>query len=115
MKINKISEIEEKVVDMPGAKDVTMKILVATNDGSKNIVMRYFRIKAGGSIPVHTHNYEHIIKIAKGKGLVGDEFGKEYEVNEGNALYVEPNKKHHYKNPFDQNFEFICIIPNQDK
>lgn len=115
MKINNNSEIFAPEVQMEGASNVRMKILIGPDDGSGNIIMRHFFVAPGGNTPFHNHNYEHVIKIERGKGLAVDEKGVEHEVTEGQSLYVRPGDLHQFKNPFGETFEFLCIIPNPAK
>jgi len=115
MKINNNEEVLAAEVKMDGAKDVKMKILVGLNDGSDNIIMRHFTIAPGGHTPFHQHNYEHLVKIERNKGVAVDETGNEYEVKKGQSLFVKANDMHQFRNPFSEDFEFICIIPNPDK
>jgi len=115
MKINKNSLVPAFKMDMEGAKDVSMKILIGPKDGSNNIVMRYFKIAPNGHTPLHKHNFEHIIKVEKGNGIAIDEKGKEYTVKEGQSIFVESNKEHQFKNTSKEPFEFTCAILNQDK
>lgn len=100
---------------MNGAKDVKMKILIGPQDASENIIMRYFILSPGGNTPLHSHNYEHVIKVENNRGVAVDKDGKEYEVKKGQSIFVKPNEQHQFKNPFSEDFEFICIIPNPDK
>lgn len=115
MKINNNEEIVAGKVDVEGAKDVRMKILIGPGDRSDNIIMRHFTVAPGGNTPFHQHNYEHVIKVESNRGIAVDENGVEHEVRKGQSLYVAPNDKHQFRNPFSENFEFICIIPNPDK
>jgi len=115
MKINNNEEIAAGEVSMEGAKDVKMKMLIGLNDGSENIFMRHFIVSPGGNTPYHQHNYEHVIKVEKNRGIAVDENGKEHEVRAGQSLYVSPDKMHQFRNPFSEDFEFICIIPNPGK
>ncbi len=112
MKINNNDEIFAADVDMEGAKDVKMKILIGTGDESENIIMRHFFIAPGGNTPYHQHNYEHVIKVEKNKGIAVDEKGGEHEIKAGQSLFIRPNDLHQFKNPYNEVFEFICIIPN---
>ena len=114
MKINNNSEIPADEVQMEGAHNVRMKILIGKKDGSDNIFMRHFFVAPGGNTPYHQHNYEHVVKIVCGRGIAVDEAGKEHEVGEGQSLFVRPNDMHQFRNPFDSDFEFLCIIPNPD-
>jgi quercetin dioxygenase-like cupin family protein len=115
MKINVNEEILAGEVNMEGAKDVRMKILVGPRDGSENIILRHFIIAPGGNTPYHKHNYEHLVKIEKNKGIAVDKDGKEFEVKAGHSLYVVPNEMHQFRNPFNEDFEFLCIIPNPER
>jgi len=112
MKINNNEEIVAGVVEMEGAKDVRMKMLIGPGDASENIFMRHFFVSPGGNTPYHKHNYEHVIKIENNRGVVVDENGVEHELKKGQSLYVKPNEMHQFRNPFNEDFEFICIIPN---
>ncbi len=114
MKINENENIQSVDVQMDGAKDVKMQILIGTGDESDNIIMRKFKIAPGGHTPRHTHNYEHVVKIESNRGIIIDENGVEHKLAKGQSVYVKPNELHQFKNPFDEAFEFICIIPNQD-
>jgi len=100
---------------MDGAKDVKMKILIGKKDRSDNIIMRHFTIAPGGNTPRHTHNYEHVIKIESNRGIIIDKDGVEHELSKGQSVFVKPNELHQFKNPYDENFEIICIILNQEK
>lgn len=115
MKINNNEELFASEVQMEGAKDVKMKILIGLNEGSENIILRHFFIAHGGNTPFHQHNYEHVVKIERNKGIVVDENGNEFEIKKGQSLFVKANEKHQFKNPFKEDFEFLCIIPNQAK
>lgn len=115
MKINANSEIIASEVQMEGAKNVRMKILIGPDDGSGNIIMRHFFIAPGGNTPYHQHNYEHVIKVERGRGIAVDEKGDEHEVSEGQSLFVRPGDLHQFRNPNKDDFEFLCIIPNPEK
>lgn len=115
MKINNNAEIAAPEVQMEGADKVKMKILIGPEDGSGNIIMRHFFVAPGGNTPFHNHNYEHVIKIERGRGIAVDEKGVEHEVAEGQSLFVKPNDLHQFRNPYYDTFEFLCIIPNPAK
>jgi quercetin dioxygenase-like cupin family protein len=115
MKINDNEKIFAAEVKMEGAENVKMKILIGPDDGSENIIMRHFIIAPGGNTPFHHHNYEHVVKVEKNKGITVDENGEEYEIQKGQSIFVKPNEKHQFRNPFSDDFEFTCIIPNPDK
>jgi len=114
VKIKRNAEVAEVPVQMEGASGVTMRILIGPEDGSNKIIMRYFKVLPGGHTPRHSHNYEHLVKIERGRGLVIDEQGEQHEVRTGQSIFVEPNREHQFRNPFPEPFEFICIIPNPE-
>ncbi|MCP4706044.1 MAG: cupin domain-containing protein, partial [candidate division Zixibacteria bacterium] len=39
--------------------------------------------------------------------------GVKHEVSEKDYAFVPPNTEHQFSNPFDKDFEFICIVPNR--
>jgi quercetin dioxygenase-like cupin family protein len=115
MKINNNEEIVAGKVEMNGAKDVRMKMLIGPDDGSGNIFMRHFFVAPGGNTPYHQHDYEHVMKVERNRGIAVDDNGDEHEVSEGMSLFVRPGEKHQFRNPFNETFEFLCIIPNPAK
>ncbi len=115
MKINSCHEIPEQPVEMEGAKGVLMRIWIGPRDGSDNMIMRRFKILPGGNTPHHSHNFEHVVKVEAGKGIVIDEKGNALDLAEGQAALVPANSMHQFKNPHDEPFEFLCIIPNPEK
>jgi len=108
--ITHVDKVEKKPVDFKGAKDAYIQWLVDPSAGAKNFAMRMFTIKPGGEIPKHSHWYEHEIFVLKGKGVIGAG-DKEYEVSEGNVIYVPPNIPHWYRNTGSEDWVFICVIP----
>lgn len=112
MIINENDKVPETPVDLEGAENVTKKILIGEEEGSKDIIMRYFKIMPGGHSPFHRHNYEHLVKIERGRGIFIDNDKNEHIVMTGHSLFVAPNEMHQFRNPFSEPFEFICIIPN---
>lgn len=115
MKINRDAQLKEIDVRLDGVKNLKKRVLIGPEDGSNNIIMRCFTIMPQGHTPRHKHNYEHVIKVQKGKGIAVDEKGREHEVLPGQSIFVMPNQEHQFKNPFPEPFELICIIPNVEE
>lgn len=106
-------------VPVTSLEDETMQrvyrqILIGPEDGSLRIVMRLFRVEPDGFTPHHSHDFEHVVKVEKGKGIVVDPQGRENVIHEGDCIFIPANEKHQFRNPFPQPFEFLCIIVNQD-
>lgn len=115
MLIKNNSEVREDYVEEEGVKDVLRRILIGPEDGSDNIIMRYFKILPKGNTPFHRHDHEHVVKVEKGQGIVVSQEGKETIIKEGQSLFIASNEKHQFKNPFPKTFEFLCIILNPEK
>ncbi|TES85715.1 MAG: cupin domain-containing protein [Candidatus Aminicenantes bacterium] len=115
MIIKKDDDVSEGVVEEEGIKNVIRKILIGPDDGSSKIVMRHFKILPEGHTPFHSHDHEHVVKIENGRGVVVDENGEDITVSQGQSLLIEQNKNHQFKNPFQEPFEFLCIIINPEK
>lgn len=115
MIIKNNSEVGEHVVQEEGVSNVTRQILIGPEDGSLNIIMRRFCVLPKGHTPYHVHVHEHVVNITKGRGIVIDEEGDENPVRAGQSLLIRGEEKHQFKNPFDDPFEFLCIILNPEK
>jgi len=104
--------VEAVPVNMEGAESVTMGIPIGLNDGSYNMIMRLFSIAPGGHTPYHTHDYEHLVRVISGKGTVLDANGTAHELAAGHSVFVAPNEKHQFCNPYGEPFEFTCTVLN---
>ncbi len=96
--------------EVPQAKGTYIKWVFSPKDGVPNFSMRIFRVEAGGHIPEHSHPWEHEILVLKGRGVIriGNE---EFEVREGNAIFVPPDVPHEYF--AHEEMMFLCMIPNE--
>jgi len=109
------SEMRSVPVVMEGAEGVSMCIPIGPEDGSSNMIMRLFCIAPGGHTPYHIHDFEHLVRVVSGKGLVIDEAGESHELSLGQSVFVAPNEKHQFSNPNNEPFEFTCTILNPAK
>lgn len=114
MVVKKKSDVAETILQDETLKNVSRKILIGPEDGSQRIVMRLFRVEPGGHTPYHRHDFEHVVKVERGRGVIVDAEGREKLLEEDSCAYVAPNEKHQFRNPFNEPFEFLCIILNQD-
>ncbi len=110
MKVRAISQIEQKPVEMPGATQTRMRMLVGPADGATQFHMRHFEVAAGGHTPHHQHDYEHEILILKGAGTARSESG-DRPFKAGDVIWVPPNEMHQFVNTGQEPLEFICLIP----
>jgi len=99
--------------DMTGFDNITKQIVIGPNDGSAEIVLRYFTVAPGGSSPYHDHGFPHLVKVESGRGIVVDPDENEHPVAAGDYVYVEDDERHCFKNDGDEPFAFICIVPGR--
>lgn len=103
------NDVKEEDVQMTGAKDTTIQILI-NRPPAPTFIMRRFRIKPKGYTPLHAHDYEHEVYVLQGKGEVLDD-KRHYSIKAGSAVYVPPNKIHQFRNVGEEDLVFLCIIP----
>lgn len=111
MMIKKLTDVP--MIKMEGFDGLTKQIVIGTDDGSNEIVMRYFTLQPGTSSPHHAHEYPHLIRIEAGKGTAVDNEGKVHPVEAGDFLYVPDNSTHQITATGPGKLEFICIVPSR--
>ena len=110
MRVKNCEEIPAKPVDMEGAENVSMRLLLSEEDGAPNFRMRLFEVEIGGCSPYHTHDYEHEVFVLEGNGeLIAKD--KRYPLHSGSVVMVLPNEEHQFKNTGTHIFKFLCLIP----
>ncbi len=92
---------------------VDKKIVIGPDDGSKEIIMRLFKLGKGQSTPYHNHGFPHVVKVESGSGVYVDMDKNEHPISSGNVLYVPDDEMHCFKNVGDVDFEFVCIVPER--
>ncbi len=115
MIIKNDADVREDYLEEEGINNVLRRVLIGPEDGSESIIMRYFKVLPGGNTPFHNHDFEHVVKVEKGKGVVIKEDKEETVITEGQSLFIGKKEKHQFKNPFKSTFEFICIILNPEQ
>ncbi len=112
MKVTHLEREDAKVVEMDGARKVTVKVPITEKDGAPTFTMRVFSMEPGGNTPFHRHEYEHEILILKGSGLVHFQ-DTTVELSPGTALLVNPNEWHGFKASATEGMEMVCLVPNK--
>jgi quercetin dioxygenase-like cupin family protein len=112
MPIVKSDEIKMEEVSMQGVDKIIKSNVIGPSEGWKDYTLRVFKIGPGGHSPHHQHDWEHINYVMKGRGTLTIKDDTR-EIKEGDFAFVPPNTIHQFKNPFDEEFEFICIVPNR--
>jgi quercetin dioxygenase-like cupin family protein len=105
-------EISLQDIRADGVVGTSKANVLGPTQGWQGNVLRLFRINAGGNTPHHQHDWEHINYVTRGKGLLTIN-GETQEIAQGDFALVPPNTMHQFRNPFDSDFEFICIVPER--
>jgi len=110
MNVKKIKNIKSEIVS---AGEGTSRRVLISSDEAPNFSMRKFIIEPGGGIPAHTNTVEHEQYVLSGSATIG--IGDEvYEVEKDDVIYIPAGVPHWYETIGDENFEFICVVPNGD-
>lgn len=110
MKYQNYKDVEAKVPDAEGIKDLTVRWLVSDKDGAKNFAMRLFEVEPGGYSPWHQHEQEHELFIVQGEGVAKKE-GGEIKFKAGDFFFIEPWEWHNFVNTGEDKLKFLCVIP----
>ncbi len=115
MLVKKIEQTPAMEMAVPGAKGVTMRLMVGRDDGAPNFAMRQFEVQPGGHTPHHQHNYEHEVLILGGHGEVtGGVTGQDVRpIAAGDVVYMPANELHQFRNTGDEPLRFMCMVPTR--
>jgi len=78
-----------------------------------NFTMRRFVMGPGGGMPEHTNTVEHEQYVLRGRARISIG-GEEFEVRAGDVVFIHEGVPHWYQNVSDEDFEFLCIVPNKE-
>jgi quercetin dioxygenase-like cupin family protein len=115
--MSKMSESVKNVNQIPVEKvtagsSTYRQVLIGPDEGP-NFAMRRFIMEPGGGIPAHTNTVEHEQYVLRGRARIG--IGDSvYEVKAEDVLYIPAGVPHWYEVLGDENFEFLCMVPNRD-
>ena len=111
MKVQSSNSIEQRVVEMEGAKGCQVRSLIGDADQAPNFAMRQFEVEPGGHTPRHRHPYEHEVFVLEGHGEVfeGD---TAHPLKAGDVVFIRPDEVHQFRNSGETPLRFLCLIPN---
>ena len=90
----------------------TIQFLISSQEGP-NFALRRFVMEPGGGMPNHTNTVEHDQYVLRGHASIG--IGDEtYDVHAEDVVFIPEGVPHWYQNVGEENFEFLCIIPNKE-
>jgi quercetin dioxygenase-like cupin family protein len=109
MKVKHLNDIHSEQVSA-GTK--TYRQVLIGPEEAPNFAMRRFIIEPGGEMPRHTNTVEHEQFVLNGRARVG--IGDDvFEVRKNDVVFIPVDMPHWYKALGDENFEFICVVPNK--
>lgn len=110
MSVKHAREVESQVVK--AGDKTSIQVLISSQEGP-NFALRRFVIQPGGGMPPHTNTVEHEQYVLEGHAKIG--IGeKSYIVSRGDVIYIPQGIPHWYKNEGDEDFVFLCAIPNKE-
>lgn len=106
-------DVAATAMTLPGARGVSMRLMVGRGDGAPNFAMRLFEVGPGGCTPLHKHNYEHEIMVVSGRGqVIGGVDGSTIRpIEAGCVVFMPPNETHQFRNTGTQPLIFMCMVP----
>jgi quercetin dioxygenase-like cupin family protein len=112
MPLIKNEDLKKIEINMEGAKNAAKQTAITSKEGWEGWSMRIFTLQKEGYTPLHKHPWPHINYIIKGKGTLFID-GEEKLVEIGDTAYIKGDEKHQFKNAGDEEFSFICIVPEE--
>jgi quercetin dioxygenase-like cupin family protein len=112
MFISHIDRILRKQISLEEAKGVIKQTAIGPEQGWAGHVMRVFTLLNRGFTPQHSHPWPHINYVLKGKGILFHE-GEETPLEPGSIAYLPANTLHQFRSSTDDEFSFICIVPEE--
>lgn len=89
----------------------SLQVLISAQEGP-HFAMRRFVMEPGGGMPKHTNTVEHEQYVLQGHARVG--IGDDIcEVRSGDVVFIPEGMPHWYRNIGEENFEFLCLVPNK--
>jgi quercetin dioxygenase-like cupin family protein len=103
-------------VDAKGSSDtegVSLRWVVAKEDGAPRFAMRVIEVQPGCATPHHRHWWEHEVFVLSGRGMVkgGD---VERPIAEGSVVFMPGEEMHQFVNTGSDVLRFICMVPHTD-
>ena len=112
MPLVKSEDLEKIIMKAETAKNVSKQVAISPVEGWDGWVMRIITIGSEGYSPRHTHPWPHINYIIKGTGeLLID--GEKKAVKTGDTAYIPEGEDHQFINTGNDDFSFICIVPEE--
>ena len=110
MIVKSMNNIEKSKIE--AGNKTYRQVLIGPEEGP-NFAMRRFIIEPGGSMPLHTNSVEHEQLVLNGRAKI--QIGEKImEVCKDDVVFIPAGVQHSYAAIGDENFEFICVVPNKE-
>ena len=63
-------DAQAQKLDLPGAEEVSLRVVIGQEDGAPNFTMMVLELAPGGKTPDHSHPWEEEIFVKSGKGEI---------------------------------------------
>jgi quercetin dioxygenase-like cupin family protein len=111
MKVRNYNKVEKRGAFLKDkAAGVSMRVAIAEEDGARNTIMRILEIDPEGFTPLHSHEYEHLMFVVRGKGTVSDG-SRESRLEKDDVVFVPGGQTHQIKNTGDSELVLVSVIP----
>ncbi len=107
MTVTHTKDVEAQVVK--AGEKTTIQVLLP----GPNFTMRRFMMEPGGGMPNHINTVEHEQYVLRGHARISIG-GDVFEVQAGDVVFIPEGVPHWYLNIGEENFEFLCLIPNKE-
>jgi quercetin dioxygenase-like cupin family protein len=107
----KIEDIETLDASALGPGVIKRNVFWAGH-GWDDYAVRHFILPEGGAIPVHSHEWDHLLVSIEGHGEVEVD-GERYDLASGNWARVPGGTSHIFRNVGEGDFTFLCIVPTR--
>ncbi len=109
MYVKNFKDIQAETVGQ-GARNTTIRWLIAEKENAPNFYMRLLEIGPDGNTPDHAHVWEHEVYILEGEGLlVSDD--ESQPLKSGDAVFVPGGRNHHFESAGGAVMKMLCLIP----
>ena len=98
---------------VPDLEGVTVRWVIAKDDGAPHFAMRVFEVQPGHASPYHRHWWEHEVFILDGEGVLRTGEG-DHPLLPGKAIFVPGDLVHQFQNSGSKVLRFICLVPHPD-
>jgi quercetin dioxygenase-like cupin family protein len=109
MRVKHVRDVAAEAVK--GGNKTTIQVLISSEEGPI-FAMRRFVIQRGGGMPAHTNTVEHEQFVLRGHACIGIN-NQIYQAKAGDVVFIPEGAPHWYQNNGDEDFEFLCVIPNK--